>query len=106
MDALLFLKFLSVFVFVISLMLLLAWFLKKLGLPGSVIRGDDKRRLKAVEFLQVDPRHRLVLVRRDDQEHLIMMSPESQTVIETGIPAKTEEEHIVAFARDQRNVKI
>src|ERR1700722_1465748 len=91
MDALLFLKFLSGFVFVISLMLLLSWGLKKTGLSGPVMKKADKRRLKVVEFLPIDHKRRLVLVRRDDREHLLVLGPDSETVIESGI-AVTEED--------------
>lgn len=106
MDTLLLVKFISVFVFVISLMMLFSWFLKRLGLADAVTRGEDKRRLKIVEFLPIDHRRRLVLVRRDDREHLLVLGPESETVVEANIPAKTEDDHVVAFSRDQRNVKI
>ena len=107
MDALLFLKFLSVFVFVITLMLLLSWGLKKVGLGGPMMKKAGKRRLKIVEFLPIDHKRRLVLVRRDDREHLLVLGPDSETVVETGIVAAGEDdEHVVQFARDPRNVKI
>jgi flagellar protein FliO/FliZ len=31
------------------------------------------------------PRHRLMLIRRDDVEHLVIVGPTSETVIERGI---------------------
>lgn len=108
MDWLLYIKFLSGFVFVIALMLLLSWTLKKTGLSGAVLQRAGKRRLKIVEFLPIDHKHRLVLVRRDDREHLLVLGPDSEAVIETGIVV-TEEgdgDQVVSFARDQRNVKI
>ena len=107
MDVLLLLKFLSVFVFVITLMFLLSWCLKKLGMAGPVMKKADKRRLKVVEFLPIDHKRRLVLVRRDDREHLLVLGPEGETVVETGIAVtENDDEHVVAFSRDQRNVKI
>ncbi len=108
MDMLLYIKFLSGFVFVISLMLLLSWSLKKMGMGGPVLKKSDKRRLKIVEFMQLDHKRRLVLVRRDDREHLLVLGPDRETVVETGIVAVIEEDadHVVSFARDQRNVKI
>ncbi len=107
MDMLLLLKFASVFVFVISLMLLFSWFLKRLGLGGTPLRNTDKKRLKIVEYLPIDHRRRLVLVRCDDREHLLVLGQESETVVATDIAAKEEDDHIVAFAtRDPRNVKI
>jgi flagellar protein FliO/FliZ len=106
MDMLLLLKFASVFVFVISLMLLLSWGLKRMGLGTGATGTGDKRRLKVVEYLPIDHRRRLVLVRCDEREHLLMLGPESETVVETGIPAKDKDDHVVAFSRDPRNVRI
>ncbi len=106
MDALLFIKFLSCFVFVIALMLLLSWVLKKAGV-GGVMPKVSKRRLKVVEFLPLDHKRRLVLVRRDDREHLLVLGPDSETVVETGIAAtEGDDDQVVSFSRDQRNVKI
>lgn len=112
MDTVLLLKFAAAFAFVLSLMLGLSWLLKKLGTPGggALGRKTDKRRLRVVESLQIDPRRRLVLVRRDDREHLLVLGHEGETVVEAGIPAEAGAEagddHVVSFARDHRNVKI
>ena len=43
-------------------------------------------RLAVVESLAIDARHRLVLVRRDDREHLILIGT-ADTVVESGIAA-------------------
>jgi flagellar protein FliO/FliZ len=106
MDVVLYIKFLSAFVFVIALMLLLSWVLKKVGGVGGGLLQKAEKRLKVVEFLPLDHKHRLVLVRRDNREHLLVIGPESETVIETGIVAEGDDEHVVSFSRDQRNVKI
>jgi hypothetical protein len=45
------------------------------------------RRLDIVEQANVDGRHRLVLIRRDDVEHLVMIGGPVDVVIETGISA-------------------
>ncbi len=54
------------------------------GLFGSRV----ERRLEVVEQSNVDGRRRLVLIRRDDVEHLIMTGGPVDVVIETGIPPK------------------
>ena len=87
MDSLLILKFFSAFVLVIAMMLLFAWGLKRMGLMGAVTPLNSKRRLKVVEFLPVDHRRKLVLVRRDDKEHLLLLSSQSEIVVETNIVA-------------------
>ena len=87
MDAALLLKFASAFVFVIASMLLLSWAVKRMGLSGQSFAPGARKRLKIVELLQLDHRRRLVLVRRDDREHLLVLGPGGETVVETGIVA-------------------
>jgi hypothetical protein len=47
-----------------------------------------KGRLDIVEQVNVDGRRRLVLIRRDDVEHLVMTGGPADVVIETGIASK------------------
>jgi flagellar protein FliO/FliZ len=48
----------------------------------------SEKRLDVVEHASVDSRRRLVLVRRDNVEHLIMTGGPVDLVIETGIAAR------------------
>lgn len=54
----------------------------------GALRGGLGARLAVVEVRPLDGRRRLVLVRRDEVEHLLLLGPERDTVIETGIPAR------------------
>lgn len=91
METLLYVKFIAAFVFVIALMLLLPWVMKKMGISGQSIMAGNKRRLKVVEYLSLDHRRRLLLVRRDDQEHLIILGPQGETVVETHIAVPADD---------------
>jgi flagellar protein FliO/FliZ len=72
--------------FVLSLMGGLAFALKYFGIGGAArLIPADKRRLKIVETLPLDARHRAILLRRDNKEHLVILSPTGETVVETGI---------------------
>lgn len=51
---------------------------------GSFLRGRD-RRLGVVEAASIDGRRKLILLRRDDVEHLIMTGGPVDVVVETGI---------------------
>jgi len=54
--------------------------------PTAAIFGPrPERRLGVVEQANVDGRRRLILVRRDDVEHLILTGGPVDVVIETGI---------------------
>ena len=78
--------------FVIALILGLALLVKRYALPNSpnnpLFKRNSKRRLEMIEQLPLDHKSRLVLIRRDDQEHLLMLGQTSDLVIETNIPAK------------------
>ena len=77
------LKFALAFLLVLGLIALCAWALRRFGLGGSVrpMRGN---RLSVIESLTLDARHRLVLIRRDDREHLVLLGT-SEIVVESGI---------------------
>ena len=55
----------------------------------AFLRGGKNRRprLAVLDAAAVDPRRRLVLVRRDDVEHLILIGGPSDVVVESGIGA-------------------
>ena len=58
------------------------------GSIGSTLFGPKpERRLGVMEQTSVDSRRRLILVRRDNVEHLIMTGGPVDVVIETGIGA-------------------
>lgn len=55
------------------------------GASGSFFGPKPEKRLDVVEQWSLDARRRLVLIRRDDVEHLIMTGGPVDVVIETGI---------------------
>ena len=81
-----YLRFLLALVFVLALIGLVAWLARRFGLGGAVpVQRGRRRRLIMIEALAVDGKRRLVLVRRDDIEHLILLGTGSDIVVETGI---------------------
>jgi flagellar protein FliO/FliZ len=103
METAILLKFTFAFIFVVSLMLTLAWFLKRIGMGGTITPLGAKRRLKIVEFLPLDHRRRLVLVRRDDREHLLVLGPDGETVVESGISVSVQNIVEVPSGGEQKN---
>ncbi len=55
------------------------------GLTGALFGPKPEKRLDVVDQANVDGRRRLVLIRRDDVEHLIMTGGPVDVVIETNI---------------------
>ena len=78
------LQFVLALVFVLALIGATALAAKRLGL-GHQARPTAKRRLAVVEVLSLDGKRRLVLLRRDDVEHLVILSPTSETVVERSL---------------------
>ena len=70
---------------VVVLIVLAVWLLKLVSnLSGNAARGRNKR-LSVVDTLVLDQKRQLLIVRRDDVEHLILVGGPQDVVIETGI---------------------
>ena len=80
-------RYLGALMLVLALVGFAALAARRYGLPG-IVSGSATRRLAVVETLMVDARHKLLIIRRDDKEHLVLVGPEGTSVVETGIPAK------------------
>ena len=80
-----YLRTVSALVLVLGLIMGLLWLLRRIGVPGMVPTRQANRRLSVVESLALDARRRLVLVRRDGQEHLLLLGHAADLVVETGI---------------------
>lgn len=72
---------------VVALMGALALILKKLGLSENahIKNQSGKKRLKLVETLPLDSRRRIAIVQQDDQEHLVLLGLNGDTIIQTNI---------------------
>jgi flagellar protein FliO/FliZ len=80
-------RFVLALVLVLALIFAVAWIAKRLGLGGRMATARGKRRLSIEEVLSLDAKRRLVLVKRDGIEHLVLLGIGSDVVIETGIAA-------------------
>lgn len=74
-------KFLSALLIVLALLGLAALAARRFGVPG-VMKANAVRRLSVVESLMIGPRQKLLLIRRDDCEHLIFVGPQGATLVE------------------------
>lgn len=78
-------RFLGALVLVVALIFALAWVAKRLGFGGRLATARGKRRLGVQEVLSLDNKRRLVLLKRDGVEHLILLGLNDDVVVETGI---------------------
>lgn len=69
-------------------------YVERSGTGSRIFKPKVERRLEIVDQAMVDGRRKLVMIRRDDKEHLIMTGGPVDVVIETGIdsPRRTRSE--------------
>jgi len=77
-----YLRFLAALGFVLGLIGLLAWLAARYRLGSVPARAA--RRLAVVEALPIDPRRRLVLIRCDDREYLLLLGQDGNRLIAAG----------------------
>jgi flagellar protein FliO/FliZ len=81
----------AAFLFAFAVIALIAWAFKAFMLGGrgggGFLKGRE-RRLGLVESTAIDSHRKLLLVRRDNVEHLIMTGGPVDVVIETGIAGR------------------
>ncbi|MGQ4273276.1 flagellar biosynthetic protein FliO [Terrihabitans sp. B22-R8] len=81
-------RFLLAFVIVLGLIALVAWVIRRLAgrrLPVATASRARQPRLGVLDAFAIDARRRLVLIRRDNVEHLIMIGGPNDVVIESNI---------------------
>ena len=84
-------RFFIAFLVVLALIGLTAWVVRRFGanrLGGAGARGRQPR-LAVIDAASVDGRRRLVLIRRDNIEHLVMIGGPTDVVIEPNIVRAT-----------------
>jgi flagellar protein FliO/FliZ len=79
-------RFFIAFLIVLALIGLTAWLVRRFGSSrlGTTTRGRQPR-LAVIDAATVDGRRRLVLIRRDNIEHLLMIGGPSDLVVESNI---------------------
>ena len=81
-----YLQFVFALALVIGLILGMAYLLRRFGLGNGTTNAlGRKKRISTVESVMIDARHKLVLVRRVDAEHLVFIGPGDSFLIERNI---------------------
>lgn len=94
MEPSLYLKAIGALIFVIALIGMCSIVFKRVMLGKFGLPDMGQKRLKIVEMTAIDTKHRLVLVRRDDTEHLLLVGNGQGTnmVVETAITPPIEQD--------------
>lgn len=82
------LRFIAAFALVIGMIALMSYAAKRWRGVGGM-SGRKGRRLEIVEALGLDAKRRVVIVRADDTEHVLLVGGESDVKLETR-PRKTD----------------
>lgn len=85
-----YLRFGLALIFVLGLIGACSWFGKRMGLTPRITGAAGQSRLSVTEVQSVDAKRKLVLIRRDNVEHLIMLNGERDLLIESGIEASVD----------------
>ncbi len=80
-----YLRGLIALVVVLALITGAAWVARRMGLAGHARVTRRDRRLAVAEVLAIDNRRRLVLVKRDAVEHLLLIGGTTDMVVERSI---------------------
>ena len=95
-------SWIAFFIFLIALGVLGVWYFRDYltgsGTGTGLFGGTKEKRLAVVEQATVDGRRKLVLIRRDDIEHLIMTGGPVDVLIESGIGQRRVREPVSAVA--------
>jgi flagellar protein FliO/FliZ len=99
MDFDVYLRFMLALILVLGLIAGLTWAARRFGFGGQLIPNAGKSpRLSVVEVRTLDSRRKLVLLRRDGSEHLVLLGPNQDLLLEGGISAPSEATHPVSLA--------
>jgi flagellar protein FliO/FliZ len=91
MDSMDYMQTILALIFVLALIGVLTVVARRFGFGYRRASSGGGRRLSIVEVMPVDAKRRLVLFRRDDHEHLVLLGATSELLIEGPIAAAADD---------------
>ncbi len=99
MDFDIYLRFMFALILVLGLIAALTWAARRFGFGGQLTPNAGKSpRLSVVEVRTLDSRRKLVLLRRDGSEYLVLLGPNQDLLLEGGISAPSGAAQPVSLA--------
>ena len=96
MEWIMLLKTVLALAFVLGLLLLTLWVVKYCELKGGknlfMRKLQENQRLSVVEIRRIDARNSVVLIRRDETEHLLLLGSTQNLLLESNINIKKKAE--------------
>jgi|TARA_B100000315_G_C14370752_1_gene492843 flagellar protein FliO/FliZ len=100
-DSVSYMKFVFALIFVLGLIGGFALLAKKFGMGNrGPMRRSKGNRLSIIESMALDAKRRVVLIRRDDKEHLLLLGGASEMVIEGEIEVDPERDKTLENSND------
>ncbi len=101
-----FIRYIAALIFVLGLIGGLAWASRYFKLAEKWANlSTSNRRLMVIESLALDPRRRLMIIRRDNIEHLIVLGPSGETVVETGFEPEGDRTTLPTAIESLRDIR-
>jgi flagellar protein FliO/FliZ len=82
-------RFIAALAVVLALIGVCGWLAKRIRLNSTTGSAAGSQRLQVMESLPLDGRQRLVLIRLDDREHLLLLGQEQGLVVKADISHQT-----------------
>lgn len=92
MELMEYLRFAVALVFVLGLVWACSWFGKRMGLAPRISNPNAVKRLAVIEVQAIDARRKLLLIRRDDKEHLLLLNGDQDLLIEGGFSSPRQDQ--------------
>lgn len=83
MDLLTILKFIAALGLVLSMIGGCAFLASRLNLVSNLTRKPGQRRMEVLESLVLDAKHRMMIVKSDEREHVLLFGPSGDVVVES-----------------------
>ena len=105
-DSVSYMKFVFALIFVLGLIGGFALLAKKFGMGNrGPMRRNKGKRLSIIESMALDAKRRVVLVRRDDKEHLLLLGGATEMVIEGDINVDPARDKVIADSKDAASIE-
>ena len=83
-DAVIYVRAVFALAFVIGLIYLLAAIIRRTGLDKRIIGSSSvTKRMAIIETTYLDPKNRLVLIKKDNKEHLLLLGASGNLLVES-----------------------
>ena len=99
MDLSIYVRFIVALAFVLSLIGLIYWCLRRFGLKRLMGDNSNSIRLKIIETKRINTKFQLVLVKRDATAHLILLGQDNGVLIETLLENEQQQKEVDTISK-------